>query len=91
MAYLTITGNTFPVKDAIKALGGRWNPTAKGWDVPFANAKAAQALVTGAPKQAFTAVTQRPTGSARYYGRSQGRPCGYPGCNGRNFCEECSE
>lgn len=90
MATVTITGNTYAVKDAIKALGGRWNQAAKGWDVPAAKAAAAQALVSGAPKQAFTAVAQRPTGSARYYGRSSG-PCGYPGCTGRNFCEECTE
>ncbi len=40
-----ITGNTYPVKDAIKALGGRWNGTAKGWDVPEDKAAEARALV----------------------------------------------
>ena len=34
----TITGNTYPVKDAIKTLGGKWNKTAttlppEGWPV----------------------------------------------------------
>ena len=91
MKTITITGDTYAVKDAIKALGGRWNQTAKGWDVPAAKAAQAQALVSGAPKQAFTAVAQRPTGSARYYAASgNGRPCGYPGCTGRNYCEECT-
>ena len=28
----------------------------------------------------------RPTYTAR-----KGRPCGYPGCDGKNFCDECSE
>jgi len=47
-----ITGNTFPVKDAIKALGGRWDADAKGWRVPAARAAEAQKLVAGAPRNA---------------------------------------
>lgn len=43
----TITGNTYPVKDAIKALGGRWNRDARGWDVPDERADEAWALVNG--------------------------------------------
>lgn len=84
-----ITGNTFPVKDAIKALGGRWDAVAKGWMVANAMAVKAQALVSGSPatttRYAKYEAAQRPS-----YAR-QGRPCGYPGCTGRNFCEECSE
>ncbi len=30
---VTIVGNTYPVKEQIKALGGRWNSEKKGWDV----------------------------------------------------------
>lgn len=45
-----ITGNTYPVKDQIKALGGRWDAVAKGWRVPAAKAAHAQALVSHAPK-----------------------------------------
>ena len=85
MKTVTITGNTYAVKDAIKALGGRWNQSAKGWDVPAAKAAAAQALVNGAPKQAFTAVAQRPTVSARYYGRNVD---GCDSCRGRG-CDDC--
>lgn len=40
-----ITGNTFPVKDALKALGGRWDAANKGWRVPVAKAGEARALV----------------------------------------------
>jgi hypothetical protein len=47
-----VTGNTYPVKDSIKALGGRWDAAAKGWRVPAAVAPQAQALVSGAPKSA---------------------------------------
>ena len=28
------TGNTYPIRDAIKALGGRWDADRKGWVVP---------------------------------------------------------
>lgn len=36
-----ITGNTYPVKDALKALGARWNPDQKAWMI--ADEKAAEA------------------------------------------------
>jgi hypothetical protein len=42
-----ITGNTYPVKDQIKALGGRWDADAKGWRVPENKADEARALVAG--------------------------------------------
>jgi hypothetical protein len=44
-----IVGNTYPVKDRLRALGGRWNAAAKCWEVPDDKAQAAQAIV-GQPK-----------------------------------------
>ena len=41
-----ITGNTYPVKEQLKALGGKWNPGLKGWAVPTDRAEEAQDLVT---------------------------------------------
>jgi len=32
-----VTGNTYPVKDKISALGGRYNAAERGWDVPIKN------------------------------------------------------
>ena len=29
-----ITGNTYPIKDQLKALGGCWNAAGKFWEVP---------------------------------------------------------
>ena len=49
---ILVTGNTYPVKDSIKALGGRWDAAAKGWRVPAAKAGQAQSLVAGAPRSA---------------------------------------
>ncbi len=52
-----ITGNTYPVKEQIKALGGRWNADAQGWSVPDDQAEAARAIVQAAgpaqPRQGF--------------------------------------
>lgn len=48
MATELITGNTFPVKDQLKAIGGRWDSIAKGWRVPSDRAEEARAIVAGA-------------------------------------------
>lgn len=50
MTTVAITGNTYPVKDELKALGGRWNADLKAWMVPADRADQARALVSGAPK-----------------------------------------
>jgi len=47
-----ITGNTYPVKDAIKALGGKWNKPRQGWEVPDDKAEEARTLVANAPEKA---------------------------------------
>lgn len=46
---MLITGNTYPVREEIKALGGKWNAGSKGWDVPEENAAKAKALVAAQP------------------------------------------
>ncbi len=66
---IAITGNTYPVKDQIKALGGRWNAGAKAWMVPAAKADAARQLVAGSPTKSFSCDSgYRPT---------KCRVCGY--------------
>jgi len=60
----TITGNTYPVKEQIKALGGRWNKSAQGWDVPDDQVEAARAIVASAgPAEPYT-TTHRPSSYA---------------------------
>jgi len=76
-----ITGNTYPVKDALKALGGKWDPNAKGWLVPDDKAAEARKLVGGTTPTTRTAPS-RPARPAGW------RPCGYPGCN-PSYCDEC--
>jgi len=60
---ILISGNTYPVKDALRALGGRWNARLKGWMVPPERAEEARKLVESAPKQ--TQPTQTRTAQAR--------------------------
>jgi len=46
---VAIIGNTYPVKDEIKALGGRWDATRKCWMVPQERADEARTLVEAQP------------------------------------------
>lgn len=48
---IAITGNTYPVKDQLKALGARWNPDQKAWMVDEEKAEQARQIVAGAPAQ----------------------------------------
>jgi hypothetical protein len=57
-----ITGNTYPVREAIKALGGRWDKRAQGWLVPPSMAAKAWELVDNAP----AAAPRRPRREDRY-------------------------
>lgn len=54
-----IRGNTFPVKEKLKALGARWNGLHKCWTVPAHKADEARAIVDGqtAPKSPAPAPT----------------------------------
>lgn len=87
-ATVTITGNTYPVKEQLRALGGRWNADAKGWDVPATKADEARALVAGAPVKPAAKYTPVPGGAQASKWRKGWRPCGYPGCS-PNYCDEC--
>ena len=74
----TIIGNTYPVKDAIKALGGKWNKTAKGWDVPDEVADEARALVSNASSRKYKAYAVTTSGGTfyrNYNGRCEDAPC----------------
>jgi hypothetical protein len=45
MKKIVLTGNTYPVKDQLKELGGKWDPDQKAWLVPENKAAKARALV----------------------------------------------
>ena len=63
MTTILITGNTYPVRDQIRALGGTWDAAAKGWRVPADKADEARKLVAGtAPKRRPSTSSYRPNG-----------------------------
>ncbi len=51
-----IGGNTYPVRAALRALGGTWDAERRVWIVPSERAAEARALVSNAPR-----VRYRPT------------------------------
>lgn len=83
-----ITGNTFPVKEQLKALGGKWNSEQKGWEVPDDRAEEAKALVASAPAQ------PKQQSGRRHYSKCQ--VCGvkasrYVRIYGSGECRDCYE
>lgn len=48
---IPVSGNTYPVKDKLRELGGRWNPDAKAWMVPKEKLQEALALARGVPSK----------------------------------------
>lgn len=95
MSYMIpITGNTYPVKESLKALGARWNPDAKAWMVAAEKADEARRIVAGAPAK----PRNYGTGSYRTIGkRMQQRQhsTGWTGCScgsieGRPRASDCA-
>lgn len=83
---MLIKGNTYPVKEQLKALGGRWDAGSKGWIVPEGKAQEARALVEGA------AAPSRPVYSANFASnyRRTGCRCGSrDGLNRDSDCAQC--
>jgi len=46
---VAITGNTYPIKEQLKRLGGKWDPDSKQWLVPDSKAEEARALLATVP------------------------------------------
>lgn len=67
-----ITGNTYPVKEALKAIGCRWKGDAKAWMCSVDKVTQAQAIVAGAGvKSAYT-----PTAAKSSYRPMKCSQCG---------------
>lgn len=75
-----IFGNTYLVRDELKALGGRWNPLLKCWQVPAAHAVEAHAAVATAPENESDFVDV-PLGRHRTGRNNYSAQC--PACNAR--------
>jgi hypothetical protein len=82
----TVTGNTYPVREQLKAIGGRWNRAAQGWD--FADdtqADRARAIVEAAGPAAPRYANSRSRGRSVAYRFSSGATM-YQNSRGR--CED---
>jgi hypothetical protein len=53
LPMIPITGNTYPVKDKLREMGGKWDSDQKAWMVPDDRAEEARQLVANAPKTTF--------------------------------------
>lgn len=63
ITYVPVRGNSYPVKEKLKALGARWNGDEKCWMVPESKLAAAHALVgLSAGRAAADYSCFRPTG-----------------------------
>lgn len=80
---VAITGNTYPVREQLKALGARWNAADKAWMVTPDKADAARRIVGGAgPKKPYAGASQY--GSYSTIGQRQNarmRSTGWTGCS----------
>lgn len=95
---VAITGNTYPVKEQLKAIGARWNADAKAWMVTPDKAEQARQIVAGAgPKKPYSGYRGYNPGGFRaaqaaHYRRTGGSDigfCGARGC-GANGCPDCN-
>jgi hypothetical protein len=77
---IVITGNTSAVRAQLKALGGTWHPTTKGWAMPDEVADEARRLVEAAVPD------YQPSG--RRSGHCQA--CG-GGIRSGKFCGKCAD
>lgn len=68
MTRVLVVGNTYPVKDQLRALGGRWDADKRGWMVPAERAGEARLLVAGAPKSPYAAPVSKKRARARMIG-----------------------
>jgi hypothetical protein len=84
-----ITGRTYPVRAALKALGGRWNARAQGWDVPSDKADEARALVAGGASGSSSTRAPRGSRYTRFSGGYGDEPRGVEVyTNRRGRCED---
>ena len=81
-----VRGNTYPVREALRALGGTWDAAGKVWVVPASKEAEANALVAAAPKSTFKRPS--PDGYYRRGGQTLARGCADCSRLGR-MCAQC--
>jgi hypothetical protein len=90
-----IEGNTYPVKESLKALGAKWNPDIKSWMIDPAKMEQANQIVKNAPPQEkkqltsedFVAMRARKNGETPGVCSACRAKCKYPWTE----CWDCRE
>lgn len=82
-AMVAVAGNTYPARDALRALGGRWDGAAKVWLVPASQVDAAARAVASAPKSEPFRHTRCKQCGARPNAR------GWPRIYRSGICSDC--
>jgi hypothetical protein len=77
-----LEGNTYPIRDQLRSLGGQWDAGAKVWLVPTSRLALAKALLLDAPKS-----TYRPR-QCKQCGARPG-PRGWPRIYRNGVCSDC--
>lgn len=77
---VAITGNTYPVKESLKALGARWNREQKAWMISADKADQARQIVAGS-------ATPKSKSSRPHY--STCHDCGIAS-RGYYYCYDCA-
>lgn len=80
-AMVEVAGNTYAVRDQLRAMGAEWDGQAKVWRVPASRLGAANALVASAPK------TFRYTSCKQCGARPNAR--GWPRIYKNGICSDC--
>ncbi len=87
---VAVSGNTYPVRDQLRAMGGQWDKAARAWMMPEAQAEAARAIVDGAgpvAPRSFGRSSYRPRyRSDAFTGRNAGRYGGRCNCEDYPCC-----
>lgn len=82
----TITGNTYPVKEQLKALGATWNSAAQGWDIADEHAEKARVIVAAAGPSNYVPRSNRR--ASRYSGYTRFASGAEVFRNPRGRCED---
>lgn len=91
MNTIAITGNTYPVKEKLKAIGAKWNADIKAWMVAPEKQDEAKKIVESVGPIKPRATGFRSRYSSNYASAGRRCPnCGSRSCDGAwgNLCDE---
>ena len=88
MAQVAISGNTYPVKEQLKALGAKWDPDQKCWTITDKKLAEAQTIVAAAPPPDPNAKKDYRPSRCKRCGARPG-PRGWPRIYRNGVCSDC--